>query len=188
MSFNVLMAIVFTLLALATLKPRPRMRGLRYDDDYYEPDPYEGYQPPAYRAPPPVEPQAFTEDDMAALTRKMSAEDAETLSLFHRLNNEDEGEPEPEEITDLRNSVIRRGWRPQSDTAPPTLTGTIVEEVPDQETPAESTAAWEEPWYQPREQNWEEPDLLRDGVDVTMRKLALMCFGPAALEQGSQAA
>jgi hypothetical protein len=34
--------------------------------------------------------------------------------------------PEPDYITEMRDTSIRRGWRPQSDTQPPSIAGTIV--------------------------------------------------------------
>lgn len=191
MKFDIAMAVVFAALAARTYKPRSRLRRLRYQDDEYEHDQYEreralAQQAAAYRPPPPVEPQDFTDGHLDELTRRMSAEDAETLNFFHALNKEGDDEPEPEEITDLRNASIYRGWRPTSDTASPTLTGTIVQEVPDEMTeawgPRGPSASYDE-WKaegaecRPGELGWEEPDLLRDGVEVTMRKLALKHFG-----------
>ena len=185
MRFDIFMAVVFAALAVRTYKPRTRRHRLREADNSYEREQPARYQP-VYRAPPPVEPQEFTEEDQEALTRRMTADDAETLTLFRALNRarrESDEEDEPEEITDLRNASIRRGWRPTSETASPTLTGTVVQEVPDdlQET-SEPSCEWKA-----EDVDWAEPDLLRDGVDITIRKLALKYFSDVPALEGSQA-
>ena len=195
MKFSIFMAIVFAVAAIATYRPRsnPRRRRYRYYD-YYGDHEQEPARPLGYRAPPPVEPQEFTDEDSAALRRRMSAQDAETLALFEKLNAGKE--PDSAEITDLRNSVISRGWRPKSDTAAPTLTGTIVQEIPEEapepeiSEPNPQVAGYSEQpeWEEWKQMDWGgEPDLLRDGLEITMRKLTLKYFSDVPALEGSQA-
>ena len=144
------------------------------------------YHYPQYVAPPPPppveEPTLYTEEDAGKLSRKLTDEDTETLRIFQEMNDPKRQEAEPTEITDLRDKVIANGHRPTTDTTAPSITGTIVENVPDDSQPEPDTDEWV--WNR----DLDEPDLLRDGVEVTLQKLALKNYGYVPREKALEPA